>query len=144
MHSRNPTAKRHLKITPQTHQRQTWNNTPGTVPFITRIEEHAVQHVVYKHNPLYSTLAALMNQQPSIPFTCNARHNLVTTQAINTLTTREKCTPNASFTHQLLGLCPNSLTPNLTHYANPMVHQFTGKVISSYKKAINDLRIAEV
>ena len=37
MQSRNPTAKRHLKNTPWIHQHQTQNNTPGVVPFITRI-----------------------------------------------------------------------------------------------------------
>ena len=48
MHSRNPTAKCHLKKTPRTHWRQTRNNTLVAVPLITRIEEHAIQHVVHK------------------------------------------------------------------------------------------------
>ena len=136
MHSRKPTSKRHLKNTPRIHQLQTRNNTPGAVPLITKIEEHANQHVTYEHDPLDPILAALMTQPPSIPFTCNARHNLVTTQAINALTAREQCTPHSAFMHQLLRPRPSTLTPNLKHYANPMVHPFTGDVISSYKKAI--------
>jgi len=32
----------------------------------------------------------------------------------------------------------------MKHYAHPMVHPVTGKVISSYKKAINNPRIADV
>ena len=85
-----------------------------------------------------------MTQPPTAPFTCNARHHLVTNQAINVLTIQEKCTPNPLFTHQSLKPCHNTSVPNLKHYANPMVYPVTGKVISSYKKAINDHCIAEV
>jgi len=114
MHSRNPTEKRHLKNTPRIHQCQTRNNTPGAVPLITRIEEHAVQHVAYKHDPLDPILAVSMTRPPSIPFTCNARHNLITTQATNALTTQEQCTPHSAFMHQSLGPRPSTLTPNIT------------------------------
>ena len=40
LQSRNPTAKRALKNTPQIHGRVTRNNTPGAVPMITRAENH--------------------------------------------------------------------------------------------------------
>ncbi len=36
MQSRNPTAKRMLKVTPQLHHRVMRNNTPGGLPLITR------------------------------------------------------------------------------------------------------------
>jgi hypothetical protein len=35
MQSRNPTAKRMLKMTPRLHRRVTQNNTPGGLPLIT-------------------------------------------------------------------------------------------------------------
>ena len=143
MQSRNPTAKRHLKNTPRTHQRQTRNN-PGAVLLIARIEEPVIKNVVYAHDPMDPILAASMTRPPSVPFTCNARHNLISTQAISALTTREKCTSNAAFSHQEMGSQPNTLSPNMNHYANPMVHPVTGDIISSYKKTMNDPSVGDL
>ena len=144
MQSRNPTAKRHLKNTPWTHQRQTRNNTPGAVLLITRIKEPVIQNVVYAHDQMDSILAASMTWMPKVPWARNARHNFISTQAINTLTTREQCTPNEAFRQQALGPRPSTVTPNLQHYANPMVHPVTGNIISRYKKAIKDPSIAKL
>ena len=55
MHSRNPTAKRALKITPRVHQRVTRNNTPGIMatpiiplPFVP-IPDGAQQRIITRH-----------------------------------------------------------------------------------------------
>jgi hypothetical protein len=50
MKARNPTAKRQLKNTPQTHQQHTRNNTPGAVPMIKSIVP-VIQHVIHSHDP---------------------------------------------------------------------------------------------
>ena len=138
-----PTAKRHLKNTPQTHRPQTRNNTPGAVPVITRIEL-VIQNVVYAHDPTDPILAASMTRPPNVPFTCNAQQKLISTQAINALTTREQCTPNAAFRHQGMGPDPHTLAANMNHYANPMMHLVTGNIVSSYKKAMNDTCIGDL
>jgi hypothetical protein len=76
MQSRNPTAKCHLKNTPQMHRRQTRNNTPGAVPIIKRIAP-VIQHVVYSHDPTDTILTASMTRPPKVNFTCNANHRLI-------------------------------------------------------------------
>jgi hypothetical protein len=143
MTSRNPTAKRHLKNTPRTHRQQTRNNTPGAVPAIARIEP-VTQNVVYEHDPTDPILAASMTRPPNVPFTCKARHNLISTQAINALTTREQCTPNAAYRHHGMDQQQNTLPANMNHYANPMVHPVTGDIVSSYKKAMHDTDIGNL
>ena len=143
MTSRNTTAKRHLKNTPGTHRRQTRNNTPGAVPEIARIKP-VTQNVIYAHNPTDPILAASMTQPPNVPFTYKARHNLISTQAINALTTREKCTPNAAYMHHRMDQQQNTLPTNMNHYANPMVHLVTGNIVLSYKKAMHDTDIGNL
>jgi hypothetical protein len=138
MQARNPTAKRQLKNTPRVHRRQTRNNTPGAVPLITRIEEHAINHTVYSHDASDPILAASMTRPPPAKFTCIARHNLISANAIKALTTREQCTPNAAFRHKGMNQNPNTIPINVNHYANPMVHPVTGAIVSSYKKAMHD------
>jgi len=92
-------------------------------------------------NPI---LAASMTKPPNVPFTCNAQHQLISTQAINALTTCKKCTPNAAYRHQGMGPQPNTLPSNMNHYANPMVHPVTGDIVSSYKNAMNDTSIGNL
>ena len=89
-------------------------------------------------------LAASMTRPPNVPFTCNARHKLISNHAINALTTREQCTQNIAFRHQGMSPHPNTLPANMNHYANPMVHPVTGDIVSSYKKAMNDKSIGEL
>ena len=122
---------------PQTHRRQTRNNTPRAVPAITRIKP-VTQNRLYKDDPTNPILAASMTRQPSGPFTCMARHNLISTQAINALITREECAPNAVYRHRGIDPRQHTLPMNMNHYANPMVHPVTGNIVSSYKKAMHD------
>jgi len=141
----NPTAKRKLKITLQTHRQHTQNNTPGAVPTITRIE-HVIQNVVHTHNTTEPILTATMmrTKPPGIAFTCNTSHNIISRHAINALTTQERFTPNDAFTQKKMNPHPSTLPSNINHYANPMVHPVTGDIVSSYKKAMNDTSIGEL
>jgi hypothetical protein len=144
MTSRNPTAKRHLKNTPRTHGRQTRNNTPGAVPLIARTEDHAINTAEYSHDTTDTIMAASMPRPHNSRFTCNAKHNIISTHAINALTTREQCTPNEAFRQHGIRPHPNTLPANMNHYANPMVHPITGEIVSSYKKAMKDPTIGEL
>jgi hypothetical protein len=57
----------------------------------------------------------------------------------------EQATADAIFTpRRLQQVTPVPCTPNMKHYANPIVHPQTGQTISSYKKAIQDPRLKEV
>jgi hypothetical protein len=84
---------------------------------------------VYDNDPVDHTKAAVLTQLPPATFPYSARRQMVTRQAINVLTLREKCTPNCIFTPRTLETSVNHI--NLKHYASPMVHPVTGKIISA-------------
>jgi hypothetical protein len=71
---------------------------------------------------------------------------IVTQQAINILTIKEKATFNAMFTpHNLMQ--QHAVLPFAHHfelYTNPMVHPVTGENISSYKKMMHNPTTAEI
>jgi hypothetical protein len=74
-----------------------------------------------------------------------ARQQLVSQQAINVLTIREKSNYQPSFTPR--ALIQHAIIPDVhkfEHYANPMVHPVSGETILSYKKLMNDPAMAEV
>ena len=85
MKSRNPTSKSLLKLAPRTHWRMTRSNTPGAVPPIHRIE--AEKRVTRSSKT--PTTSHVMPRR--------AIQRIVTRQAINVLTTREKASVNKMF-----------------------------------------------
>jgi hypothetical protein len=79
------------------------------------------------------------------PLPLQATQQIVTQQAINVLTVKEKATFNAMFTPR--NLKQHAVLPfahHVEHYANPMVHHVTGETISSYKKLMHNLTTAEI
>jgi hypothetical protein len=139
MHAQNPTSKRALRSTPRIHARVTLNNTPGKLPAINRV--HPIPNTDAPSeipNIRYPTRKCAGTPTPpttshSLP--TRARHRLVTQQAINALTIKEKVEIRASFIPTALQKHHiQQIAPNLEHYANPMVHPITGETISSYKK----------
>ncbi len=74
-----------------------------------------------------------------------AQQRLLSQQAINVLTIREKATYQPIFTP--LALVKHKIVPvvqKFEHYTNPMVYPVTRETISSYKKMMNDPATAEV
>jgi hypothetical protein len=154
MKARNPTTKRMLKHTPRLHRRNTRNNKPGAVPAITRditgdkstrattVGGTDVDTRVTRTSPRTRAAApkSTFTPVPSV-----ARHQMVTRQAINVLTTREQAEASDTFTPRRLIKHASTIGPtNFEHFASPMVHPITGKTISSYKKLMNDPATAEV
>ena len=153
LQSRNPTAKRMLRNTPRIHSRATRNNTPGGVPKIKRAMSNANQHGFGPYNSNDPVLIMSMTHPPhpspttytSIPTAAKSR--VVSQQAINVLTILEQATADTIFTpRHLQPIIQQPRTPNMKHYANPIVHPVTGQTISSYKKAIQDpcLRLSPI
>jgi hypothetical protein len=72
-----------------------------------------------------------------------ACQHIVTWHAINVLTLCKQA--SFSMIHTQCSLMQHVKVPiNYKHYANPMVHPFTGQTISSYKKLMHDPATAEV
>ncbi len=134
--ARNPTAKRALKNTPHIHWQQTRVNTPGGVPMIVRT--HPIPHIDMgtpskKLQQLQDVLASSRWQTRAQAATnappvtigrmpTRAQQQLVSQQAINVLTIREKATYEPIFTP--LALVKHAIVPiahKIEHYANPMV-----------------------
>ena len=119
MHSRNPTAKRTLKVTPRVHRRVTRNNTPGVI-------------------------ATPVIPAPYVPIPNGIQQRVVTRHAINMLTTVERESCQRIFTPtKLLPPIVMDLPSHLEHFCSPMVHPITGETISSYKKLMHDPATAE-
>ena len=151
LQSRNPTAKRLLKNTQRIHGRATRNNTPGGLPQITRAIPNANPHGFGPYNSNDPVLIMSMTSPPRPPPTTynsipnGAQSKLVSKQAINVLTIMEQATADTIFTPRRLQPIKREMcTPNMKHYANPIVHPVTGHTISSYKKAIQDPCLKEV
>jgi hypothetical protein len=159
MKSRNPTAKRALKNTPRLHQRSTRNNTPGAVPAIQRVqiigpnthirpEWKGTTNVGWqeKKQGVRRRLPRVQATPPPttfIPILSGARQRIVTRQAINMLTIQEEAEANDKFTPLCLHT-KKSIPTMFEHFASFMVHPITGKIISIYKKLMNDPATAEV
>jgi hypothetical protein len=153
-------AKRVLKNTPRLHQRQTRNNTPGTVPAIQRVniikpnkrncpvagqkrvERHDETQRVRRHS---QRIQEITTPTTYIPIPRGVRQRIVSRQAINVLTIHKEANANTKFTPQcLMKHVKKGLPVMFEHFASPMVHPITGITISSYKKLINDPTTAEV
>ncbi len=79
------------------------------------------------------------------PIPSRARQWIMTQQAINVLTIQEKVAMDTICTPQvLMKYAVKLLAPHFEHYANPMVHPFTGETISSYKKLMHDPATADI
>jgi hypothetical protein len=148
MQAQNPTVKRKLKTTPCLHCQVTCNNTLGILPDQCVIEPIPI---IEPTNPRRGKRAAVPTRvQPprgrlltrmAVP--SGACQHVITRHAINILTLCEQ----ASFStiHTLCSLMRHGKVPiNYKHYTNPMVHPVTGRTISSYKKLMHDLAMAEV
>ncbi len=148
MQAQNPTTKCTLKTTPRLHCRVTRNNTPGRLPAPCVIEPIPITKPT---NPRWGKRAAVptrvqppqeeLSTRTAVPN--GACQRIVTQHAINILTLCEQ----ASFStiHTPHSLMQHAKVPiNYEHYANPMVHPFTGQTISSYKKLMHDPDTAEV
>ena len=119
MESRNPTAKRMLKVTPRTHRRVTRNNTPGI-------------------------LATQVVPAPYVPIPNGTQQRMVTRHAINLLTAVERDSCQRIFTpDKLFPPIVIDSPSHLEHFCSPMVHPITGETISSYKKLMHDPATAE-
>jgi hypothetical protein len=71
--------------------------------------------------------------------------HLFTQHALNALTTQELATADTIFTlRALLPFARNQTAPCFEHYASPMVHLIIGKMISSYKKLMNNPATTEI
>jgi hypothetical protein len=149
MQAYNPMSKQALKNTPQIHRRVTRNNMPGRVPMINKnitIPESGGLDMMPQQQRSPQTVA----QETTPPTTVHlilsrARQRIVTQQAINVLTIQEKVLMNTMCTpHVLMIYTVKQLAPNFEHYANPMVHPITGKIISSYKKLMHDSVTADI
>jgi hypothetical protein len=74
-----------------------------------------------------------------------ATSRIVTQQAINVMTLKERVTDHGTFTPRALKRVGKTTGPvKFEHYASPMEHPVTGETISSYKKLMNDPTTAEV
>jgi hypothetical protein len=134
MQSRNPTAKRQIKMTPLVHRRQTRNNTPGGVPLIERARPPpTIEDDKVPQQPDTSPTKGISSRTRSrIPA---ARSRLVSRQALNFFALTAAFSSPPGHTPKVSDAFSPTLTHlNLEHYANPMVHPVTGKTISSYKK----------
>jgi hypothetical protein len=81
--------------------------------------------------------------QTRTPVPLGARQHVVTRHAINVLPLREQASYNTQYTP--CSLLQHAKMPiNYEHYANPMVHPVTGRMISSYKKLMHDPAMVEV
>jgi hypothetical protein len=143
MQAWNPTAKRVLKTTRRIHQQLTQNKTPGGVPLIRRVhptpEGDTPDQPQMKINTPPSRWHLLRTQQKPMtpptmrrPLPLQATQRIVTRQAMNVLTIKEKTTFNAMFTSR--NLMQHAVLPFAHHfeqYANPMVHPVPGEIISS-------------
>jgi hypothetical protein len=143
LQAQNPMAKRALRVAPHLHQRVTRNNTPGTVPAINRTltgTPAPTRRMLPRMNATAIATPTTTMAMPSRRQIC-----LFTQQAINVLTIRELATADTIFTPRaLLPFTGKQNTPFFEHYASPMVHPVTGKMISSYKKLMNDPATAEI
>jgi hypothetical protein len=131
-------------ITLRMHWQLTWNNSPGGIPLIKRV--HPIPGSDTPEQPLMMIIAPpsqwrfLRTQRKPLnppttrrPLPLQATQCIVTHQAINVLTIKEKATFNAMFTpRKLMQRAVLPFAHHFKHYANPMVHPVTGETISSY------------
>jgi hypothetical protein len=159
MNARDPTAKRNLILTKQTHQRHTRNNTPVAVPPITRQPFAILPDVA----PCQSSRLGIIPTPtiPDAPARCSkwgkalpaaplvlllplprhARTHLISQHALTAMVRREAASPPAAFFPPCFIFVDT--IPNYAHYASPVVHLITGKLITSYKWLMHDLAMAK-
>ena len=138
----NPTNKRLLKTTPRSHVRLTRNNTPGTVPAITRSSPRRPNPIEVLPPPTTKNTPRRSPRIPHVKFAAVPgglrSRNLISQEAINFLTdcvwshSPDVYTPDKLKTKH----APSCL--DFAQIATPMVHPTTGETISSYKKLMND------
>jgi hypothetical protein len=140
----NPTSKRLLKRTPRTHVRLTRNNTPGSVPAITRSAPR-------RPNPLDPPPTTAPRRSPRIPKVKFAAipgglrgRNLISQEAVNFITDCVWSQSPDIFTPKKLKPAHSPSCLDLEQVAMPMVHPTTGETISSYKKLMHDPATKEI
>jgi hypothetical protein len=159
MKTRDPTAKRNLVNTTHTHQWRTCNNTPGAVPVITRATSTVIHPNIVtplltqkltrlKKQMMYPTVeftqGPLIIPPYSIPGGVRASARLISQQALNAITMCEAINAPEAFTpqHFVCRAYEDQLL-NYALFASPMIHPTTGKMITSYKRLMNDPETAE-
>ena len=138
----NPTNKRLLKATPRSHVRLTRNNTPGSVPAITRSSPRRPNPIAVLPPPSTTGPPRRSSRIPRVKFAAvpgglRAR-NLISQEAINYLT-------DSVWSNSPDVFMPDKLKPkhapsclDLAQVAMPMIHPTTGETITSYKKLMHD------
>jgi hypothetical protein len=156
MQVQNPTAKIVLENTPWLHWRLTQNNTPRSIPLIRRF--HPIPNsVMPEHLPMmvippphHQRLLRTQTKATTSPtmrraLPSQATQRIVTQQAINVLTIKEKATLNAMFTPcNLIQHAVIPFTHHFKHKTKPMVHLATGETISNYKTLMHYPATAEI
>jgi hypothetical protein len=152
----NPTARCVLKLTRWTHLQHTCNNTPGSIPAITRAPSTwqqvpaplmpAPTPPTPRRSPRTTTPGTAMRiprvQVQRIQGGINHAPLISSQEAINFLTECVGATSPNIFTPTKI--CPKTMPTclNFEQVAMPMVHPTTGKTISSYKRLMHDPAMA--
>jgi hypothetical protein len=153
MQTRDPMAKQNLITTACIHQCQTQNNTPGSLPKIARaqpalIQPDPCQTTTEKQQStrIHNTTSPVIIIPPArIPRGVRTSAWLISQQAHTAMTLQEALTMPISFTpHKLVPVTYNTCSTNYAHFAVPMIHPTTGKIISSYRRLMNDPATAKV
>jgi hypothetical protein len=145
---RNPTAKQTLHSTSQLPCWVTHNNTPGLLPVpnviapIPTIASNTPQREKMSIEPTrFQPCQGPCSTCMAIP--SGAQQQIVTRHAINVLTLCKQASFSTIHTPPML-MKHAKMWIDIEHYANPMVHPITGRIISSYKKLMHDPATAEV
>jgi hypothetical protein len=154
----NPTSTQVLQTKACTHLRKTQANTLGALPKITRATlikpipaipsppPPSTKHTgIMMHDAGHMSTKGTKTSQSSnrltLPRLCNTR--LISQEAIAQLLVTEQTNNMTQYTPLKLrnyGLPPQ----DFKHYAMPIIHPVTGKIISSYKRLMNDPATVEV
>jgi hypothetical protein len=155
----NPTSTRVLQTKAHTHLRKTQANTPGALPKITQatlIEPILAilsppppsvecTRIIKAHDARIMSTKSTKMPRRSNRLTLPRLHNrhLISQKAIAQLLVMEQTN---DMTHYTPSKLRNYRFPpqDFEHYAMPMIHPVTGKIISRYKRLMNDPATAEI
>jgi hypothetical protein len=155
----NPTSTRVIQTKACTHLRKTRANTPGALPKITQATlikpipaipspsppSTECTRIIKVHDACImstkSTTTTRHSNRLTLPQLRNTR--LISQKAIAQLLVTEQTN---DMTHYTPSKLRNDRLPpqDFEHYATPMIHPVTSKIISSYKRLMNDPATAEV
>jgi hypothetical protein len=154
MQMRDPTAKRNLLTTARIHRRKTRHNTPGVLPKITRDEATFIEPEPRPNTPERRRATRVhKNTSPVIilpPFKMlrggtRASARLISQCALIAMTMHEPLTLPLTFTpRNLVPATYGTCNTYYAHFAVPMIHPTTSKIISSYKRLMHDPATAKV